>query len=76
MRGSNPDRELIFSFCDGYKAFLDKAKTERTYVREAVQEAEKLGFEDLDMMIAEGLPINPGDKVYRVVGTRPLFLPS
>jgi aspartyl aminopeptidase len=62
-----PDRELIFSFCDGYKAFLDKAKTERTYVREAVQEAEKLGFEDLDMMIAEGLPINPGDKVYRVV---------
>lgn len=57
----------MFQFCDGYKAFLDKAKTEREYVKEAVLLAEKSGYENLDKIIAEELPLTTGDKIYRVV---------
>lgn len=62
-----PDREQIFNFCNEYKKFLDKGKTEREYVKEAVQQAEKLGFENLDKLIDESLPLTPGDRVYRIL---------
>jgi aspartyl aminopeptidase len=62
-----PDREKVFQFCDEYKVFLDKAKTEREYVKEAVLLAEKSGYENLDKIIADELPLTPGDKVYRVI---------
>lgn len=60
-------RDQIFSFCDSYKVFLDKAKTERESVQEAVQQAEKLGFRNLDPMIADQKVLSSGDKVYRIV---------
>jgi len=62
-----PDREKVFQFCDGYKAFLDKAKTEREYVKEAVLLAEKSGYVNLDKIIADELTLTQGGKVYRVV---------
>ena len=34
----------IHTFCEGYKSFLNAAKTERECVREAVKLAEKAGF--------------------------------
>lgn len=61
------DRNRIFSFCDEYKTFLDKAKTEREYVKEAVEQARRLGYKNLDTLNAEGQKLSAGDKVYRVV---------
>ncbi|MBP7175197.1 MAG: aminopeptidase [Thermoclostridium sp.] len=76
------DKERIFSFCDDYKAFLDQAKTEREAVREAVAQAEKLGFQNLETLIAAEKSLSTGDKVYRnvknkavvfaIIGKKPL----
>lgn len=61
------DREKIFSFCEAYKAFLDKAKTEREYVQESVRQAEKLGYKNLDTMIEGRKALSAGDKIYRII---------
>ncbi len=76
------DKEKIFSFCDQYKAFLDKAKTEREAVQEAISQAEKLGYQNLETLIAGQKSLSAGDKVYRnvknkavafaVIGKKPL----
>ncbi|NLO38059.1 MAG: aminopeptidase [Ruminiclostridium sp.] len=76
------DKEKIFSFCDKYKAFLDKAKTEREAVQEAISQAEKLGYQNLETLISGQKSLSAGDKVYRnvknkavafaVIGKRPL----
>ena len=39
----------IHTFCEGYKSFLNAAKTERECVREAVKLAERAGRAILDM---------------------------
>lgn len=56
----------VFSFNEGYKAFLSKGKTERACVREAVALAEKKGFVDLEAVIRSGRSLKAGDKVYAV----------
>ena len=48
------------SYCEGYKAFLDAAKTEREAVDEAIKLAEAKGF--VPFVIGE--KYNAGDKVY------------
>lgn len=65
-------------YCEGYKAFLDTARTERETVREAIILAEGEGF----VPFTPGMVVQPGMKLYRnnrgkslllaVVGTRPL----
>jgi aspartyl aminopeptidase len=47
-------------YCEGYKAFLDAAKTEREAVEEAVKLAEAKGF----VPFVIGQKYNAGDKVY------------
>ncbi len=47
-------------YCEGYKAFLDAAKTEREAVSEAVKMAENCGFVPFEI----GKIYNTGDKVY------------
>ena len=37
--------KAIFDYCEGYKTFLDKGKTERDCVDYAVELAQGLGFE-------------------------------
>ncbi len=74
----NVDKEAVFSFCEGYKAFLNTARTEREFVAETVKAAKKEGFLPLEALQS----LKPGDKVYRinrgkgiilaVVGTAPL----
>jgi len=64
----------IERFAKGYKAFLDKAKTEREFVREAEILAMQKGFIDLDKAIAEKTPLKPGDKVYRIVKKKLMML--
>ena len=41
------ERDEAFRFADGYKFFLDQAKTEREAVREIAKAARKAGFEEL-----------------------------
>ena len=53
-------KENIFSFNEGYKAFLSAAKTERLAVCEAVKLAEEKGFRP----VAEFKSLKAGDKVY------------
>ncbi len=65
-------------FCNGYKQFLDNAKTEREAVNEAVRIARTFGYEPFDRKKKYAA----GDKIYHVnrgkavifasIGTRPL----
>jgi len=48
------------AFCEGYKAFLDAAKTEREAVNYTVRLAEENGFVPFE----RGKKYQPGDKVY------------
>lgn len=54
----------IFSFCEGYKDFMSKCKTERECVKESIEIAEKHGFVDLKEVINSGKSLKAGDKVY------------
>ena len=47
-------------YCDGYKTFLDDAKTEREAVKCAVEMAKKAGFTEFTL----GKEYKAGDKVY------------
>lgn len=72
------DKDAIYSFCEGYKKFLNISRTEREFVAEAEKEAIKEGFVSLDSLDT----LRPGDKVYRinrgkgiilsVIGTEPI----
>ena len=64
----------IEKFSKGYKAFLDKAKTEREFVREAEDLAIRNGFVDIEKILSEKTPLNPGDKVYRIVRKKLMLL--
>ena len=55
-------REPAFAYCEGYKALLNAAKTEREAVDWAVREAEANGFVPYDPTVS----CKPGDRVYRV----------
>lgn len=54
----------VFGFCDGYKDFMSKCKTERECVIEAIKIAEENGYKDLNEMINKGEKLKAGDKVY------------
>lgn len=66
------------AFCEGYKAFISEAKTEREAVRAAVRMAEARGFSSFE----PGKKYAPGDKIYlnnrekalllAVIGTEPI----
>lgn len=75
-------KTLIKDFCEDYKDFLSKGKTERLCVKLAKDLAEKKGFKDLYQVIKNKESINPGDKLYAInrhknivlfkIGTKPL----
>ena len=45
--------EKAFAYCEGYKEFLNAAKTEREFVREAVLRLKEAGYEEF------GIPDQP-----------------
>ena len=45
-------REAVFDFSEGYKKFLDKAKTEREFVTEGIKLVEKNGFVSAEKRIS------------------------
>lgn len=50
----------IFAYAEGYKRFLDAARTEREAVKEAIRMAEDAGF----VPYTFGMELQPGSKVY------------
>lgn len=54
--------DIIGEFIDGYRRFIDTAKTERLATAYAEREALSYGFRP----IADGEALHPGDKVYYV----------
>ena len=52
--------------CENYKDYLNKGKTERECIREAVKQAKEVGYRDLKDVIANGEQLKCGDKVYAV----------
>ncbi len=57
---STASKEEVFSFCDGYKTFLNNARTEREFSKEAVKAAMSQGFKPLSSFES----LKRGDKVY------------
>ena len=54
------EREAMAHYCQGYKAFMNAAKTERECVREGIRLAEEKGFRAYE----RGMELKSGDKVY------------
>ena len=67
---SQEEKNKIFEYCDDYMNFLNKSKTEREIVKNALQIAQMKGFRDIN----EYEELNVGDKVYFVNREKNLFL--
>lgn len=57
---SSDEKETVFEFAEDYKEFMDKARTELTFVTEAIKIAEANGFKPL----RDDSPMTPGAKYY------------
>jgi aspartyl aminopeptidase len=60
------EKNDAFLFCDGYKLFLDKGKTEREAAQNIAALAEKEGYKCIDYYLENNMEIKTGDKVYSV----------
>ena len=58
------------AYCEGYKKFLNDAKTEREAITAAVALAEVNGFKPY----VRGQKLNPGDKIYKINRGKALML--
>ncbi len=67
---SSAEKQSIFDFCEGYKEFIDNAKTERQAVKSAVEIAKKHGFVDLNTKDS----LKAGDKVYFINREKSVYL--
>lgn len=61
---------ISLKFCEGYKDFLDKSKTEREYVKNSIDLLTKNGFKSID----EYEKLNKGDKVFKVVKNKAIVI--
>ncbi len=66
------NKRNIMAFSEGYKSFMNKARTEREFIRETILLAQEKGFINLDSL--GGTKLNPGDKVFRVVKDKLMLL--
>lgn len=67
---SAEDRSAVFAYAEDYKAFIHRARTELTFVTEAIAFAEANGFEAL----TDSTRLSPGTKVYEVNRDRTITL--
>ena len=63
-------REEITALSDKYMAFLNKAKTEREFIKRAKELADQNGFRD----IMEFETLKPGDKIYFINRGKSMYL--
>lgn len=67
---SEEEKKASDAYAENYKAFLAAARTERLAVKEAVRQAEKVGFKAWNGKDA----LKPGDKIYRSLRGKALIL--
>ncbi|MCD8149325.1 MAG: aminopeptidase [Clostridiales bacterium] len=75
------ERAQVFAFAEEYRRFLSFCKTERECVTQLKVQAEAAGFTDMEEVMAQGITLKPGDRVYAdnkgknlalfVIGSRP-----
>ena len=54
------ESKLVYAYCEGYKRFMDAARTEREAVKTGIELAEEEGF----VPFVPGMALKAGDKVY------------
>ncbi|MBN1891400.1 MAG: aminopeptidase [Clostridiales bacterium] len=69
-KGSAQEIKQITTFSEKYRRFLNEVKTEREFVRKAIQMAESKGFSSMDKKD----DLKPGDKVYSSIKGKGLLL--
>lgn len=69
-------KKEVFDFCEDYKKFLDRSKTEREAVDSAVEMLRADGYLSLDEIKAKKIPAKdlPGTKLYYVHHNRCIFI--
>lgn len=60
------DLKKVNALADGYRSFLDKGKTERECIVQAVAAAQEKGYKNLTDLVKKGTALKAGDKVYYV----------
>lgn len=50
--------------CEGYKRFISDNKIEREVCAASIEQARAAGYRDLGELVAQGVALRPGDKVY------------
>jgi aspartyl aminopeptidase len=60
------EKSKAFEFCEGYRAFLDRAKTEREFVNEVEKLAKENGFVCIDEIIKSKRMLSAGMKVFQI----------
>lgn len=63
-------KEEIFNFSKGYMDFLNKAKTEREFIKETIKVARENGYKD----IMEYEKLKAGDKIYFINREKSMYL--
>lgn len=59
---SSKQRKDVLAFAEDYKSFMSRAKTELSFVTEAVQIVEKAGF----VALAQNSKLKPGARYYDI----------
>ena len=73
-KSSDQDVKEAFIFCEQYKAFLNKAKTEREFTAEVEKEAKAHGFVSIDELIKANKWPTTGMKIYQVIRNKSIIL--
>lgn len=61
---SEEELKEVFAFAEDYKAFISACKTERECVSELKEQAKKAGFLDMEEVMAKGITLKAGDRVF------------
>ena len=61
---SEEEKKKVFEFAEEYRKFISACKTERECVRTFVERAEAAGYLDIKKVIAEGIKLESGPRVY------------
>ena len=67
---TDAEETAMMTYAEGYKAFLDEAKTERDAVRRLQAMAEERGFAAYE----RGMELHPGDKYYKINRKKAIIL--
>lgn len=68
------EKKKVYDFCEAYRTFLSKCKTERECVEEILKDVEAHGYRSLKSVRKEGKPLAAGDKVYVSIMGKTLVL--